>query len=212
MLSGLTGQAPLPELAEPTRFVPVSADCDEPLVTVEHNRVFDLSCYERAGWPHTRPHLQLREGAAQRLYRVADRMPEPFGIAVFDAWRALELQQAIYEAAYADPHLPAGFVSHPNPDPANPPPHLTGGTVDLTLAWDGQALALGTSFDDFHEGAHAASLESDPGPERELRRFLYWHMHAAGFVVLAQEWWHFEYGTQRWAAITGNEPIYAAAS
>jgi D-alanyl-D-alanine dipeptidase len=37
-------------------------------------------------------------------------------------------------------------------------------------------------------------------------------MRSGGFVVLHCEWWHFEFGTRRWAAITGNAPRYGAAS
>ncbi len=35
---------------------------------------------------------------------------------------------------------------------------------------------------------------------------------AEGFVVFDGEWWHFEHGTRRWAAITGHPPRYGPAS
>ena len=28
------------------------------------------------------------------------------------------------------------------------------------------------------------------------------------FVVLAEEWWHFEFGTRLWAALTGQPAMY----
>ncbi len=108
--------------------------------------------------------------------------------------------------------LPPGFVSEPTESPLTPPPHLTGGTVDLTLTLDGIPLSLGTSFDDFSLAARADSLEMSPSPARDLRRLLYHAMRAEGFVVLDCEWWHYEYGTRRWAALTGNEPLYGPAS
>ena len=46
---------------------------------------------------------------------------------------------------------------------------------------------------------------------RELRRLLYRTMHDAGFVVLHCEWWHFEFGTRRWAAIRSERPRYGPA-
>ena len=37
-------------------------------------------------------------------------------------------------------------------------------------------------------------------------------MTAAGFVVFDGEWWHFEYGTRRWGAVTGNAPLFGPAA
>jgi D-alanyl-D-alanine dipeptidase len=36
-------------------------------------------------------------------------------------------------------------------------------------------------------------------------------MASKGFVVFDGEWWHFEYGTRRWAAITGGTPRFGPA-
>jgi hypothetical protein len=40
---------------------------------------------------------------------------------------------------------------------------------------------------------------------------LYWAMRDQGFIVIDCEWWHFEIGTRRWAALTGRTPWYGAA-
>ena len=54
-----------------------------------------------------------------------------------------------------------------------PPPHLTGGAVDLTLGdGDGRPLDLGTDFDAFVPEAGARALEGIPGQARDLRRTL----------------------------------------
>ncbi|HQZ85398.1 MAG TPA: M15 family metallopeptidase [Actinomycetota bacterium] len=60
----------------------------------------------------------------------------------------------------------------------------------------------------------APDAASDPvaSQARDLRRLLYATMSAAGFVVLAREWWHFEYGTRLWAGVGGRQPLYPAAS
>ncbi len=203
-------QRPLPELIEPA-LPPVDAPVDDPLIEVAHRRIRVLANYWHAGWIHARPDCWLRSTAMARLGAVADRLPPRWGLAVYDAWRPLELQAELYAAAYADARLPAGFVAPPVSDPRRPPPHLTGGTVDLTLTLDGTPLALGTDFDGFTPQAAAAALEATPGPERELRRMLFWAMRAEGFVLLGFEWWHFEYGTPRWAAITGAAPLYGPA-
>lgn len=169
--------------------------------------------YRRKGWPHTVEGAWLRRSVARRLLAARATLPRGFGLAVFDAWRPLALQGALHDAAYRDHDLPEGFVAPPSTDPATPPPHLTGATVDLTLSFGGRALALGSGFDDFTPAAHADHLESVPGSDhaREARRLLIHTMHAQGFVVLHCEWWHFEIGTRYWAAISGATPHFGAA-
>lgn len=208
-------QAPLPAVADPDAFpdVPAAADGDAvELVVVAHRRIRGLGAYWHTGWLTSEPLTWMRADAADRLYDAADALPDRFGFAIFDAWRPAALQREIYDAAYADPTLPPGFVTPPSTDRATPPPHTTGGTVDLTLTWDGAPLALGTLFDDFTDAAALASFEGVPGSVRELRRMLFWAMTGAGFAPYPQEWWHFEYGTRRWAARNGCDPLYHAAS
>lgn len=196
-----------PELTPLARAAVVNT---EPLVAVTNPRVLCLEAYRNAGWEQARPGTWLRKGVARRLYSVADTLPERFGLAVFDAWRPIELQREIYDAAYKDPDLPAGFVNVPSRDPGTPPPHFTGGTVDITLTFDGRALALGTDFDGYNVSAATCSFEDRPGNIRTLRRLLYWSMRSQGFVVIPNEWWHFEYGTRLWSALTGQNALYGA--
>jgi zinc D-Ala-D-Ala dipeptidase len=207
---GIEPQPPLPVLTDPEPS-PVTSPSAEALVPIVHRRIRVLSNYFHAGWEHASVAMLLRESAMQRLTAVVDALPPRIGLAVFDAYRPLPLQAELYDAAYSDTRLPPGFVSEPVADPATPPPHLTGGTVDLSLTIDGIALALGTDFDGFTEDAETVFLENTPGPDRELRRFLVHRMRAEGFVALHCEWWHFEYGTRRWAAIKGLQPIYGPA-
>ena len=202
---------PLPELTEPAEGV-VANPSDEPMVRVEHRRIRVLANYWHAGWSTAIPTTWLRQGVMDRVAAVADALPDRWGLAVFDAWRPLELQRELYEAATADPNIQPGLMAPPSADPATPPPHLTGGAVDLTLTWDGTPLALGTGFDDITSRAFVASLEDEPGPARHLRRALFHRMAAEGFVVYPGEWWHFEWGTRRWAGVRGDQPIYGPAS
>lgn len=203
---------PLPVLAEPDQQPPVLAPLDESLVEVSDRRLTVVDAYARAGWANARQGAWLREEALGRLLGALTTLPDRFGLAVFDAWRPLALQEELYRAAYRDPRLPPGFVAPASDSPTEPPPHLTGGTVDCTLTYSGRPLALGTGYDDFTPLAHAAAFEDEPGLVRDLRRLLFWTMAGAGFVVLANEWWHFEFGTRRWAAITGRAPRYGPAS
>jgi D-alanyl-D-alanine dipeptidase len=205
---------PLPPVIDPENLPAVVADAagsPVPLVPVVHRRIRNLATYWHAGWQTAEPGTWMRADAAELLYAAADALPDRYGFAVFDAWRPAALQREIYDAAYSDPALPAGFVTPPSIDPTTPPPHTTGGTVDLTLTWDGAPLALGTEFDDFTDAAALDTFEGTPTLVRDLRRTLFWAMVDVGFAPYPQEWWHFEYGTRRWAARLGVEPLYPAA-
>ena len=198
---------PLPALEEPPEGE-VTQPVDEPMVRVEHRRIRVLANYWHAGWDHAIADTWLRRDVADRLGAVADALPQRWGLAVFDAWRPLELQAQLYDAATADPATEPGFMAPPSTDPRTPPSHLTGGAVDLTLTFDHTPLAAGTRFDDTSSRAFVDALEDQPGVARGIRRALFHRMAAEGFVVYRGEWWHFEWGTRRWAGIRGETPRY----
>ena len=109
------------------------------------------------------------------------------------------------------------------------PTHITGGAIDVTLRnrETKEHLFFGGVFDDPSEITHTAyfesalvALEGDteqmPLSDQEAlknRRLLYWAMASVGFMNYAFEWWHFDLGTQLWAAnrsmTQDDEQIYA---
>ncbi len=187
---------------------PLDALLVDPLVEMPPADLLLLNWYRQEGWGRAIDGVWARKKVLERLQLARRRLPQPFDFAVFDAWRSLELQRDLYEHFANGPvgATPPGAVAAPTSDPLKPPPHLTGGAIDLTLSWRGKPLALGTSFDEFGDAAHTAHFEGEPGPVRTLRRLLYWALREQGFVVLAEEWWHFECGTRQWAALR-NEPV-----
>ncbi len=199
---GLAALVRTPELTE-LPDGPTSASTD--LVPVEDPRIRVLGAYFHERWPFAIAGAYLRPEAFERLVLAAESLPDPFGLAVWDAWRDPRLQAVLHERVYRDGDLPPGFVAPPDPDPRRCPPHASGGTVDLTLTWSGHPLALGTGFDAFVPEAASAALEPDgPRLARDLRRLLGAAMSGAGFVAHPQEWWHWEYGTRYWAAVVGT--------
>jgi D-alanyl-D-alanine dipeptidase len=104
------------------------------------------------------------------------------------------------------------FWAPPSESAATPPPHSTGGAVDLTLAdAQGQELAMGGAIDaigPISEPLHYAAMAQQQPDSQEA----FWHgrrlalteaMQAAGFAQHPNEWWHFSWGDQLWAWRTG---------
>lgn len=164
----------------------------------------------------------VRSSVADRLLQAARLLPDGLRLVVLDGYRPLQVQQALYdrfkqqlleqgwtesEEMYAELHR---FVARPTANPAKPPRHLTGGAVDLTIAGPDGWLEMGTAFDDFSERACTryfetlANLSEADQKARANRRLLYHVMIRAGFTNYADEWWHFDYGNQAWAAQTGS--------
>lgn len=197
----------LPDLPE---YPPIPAPAAH--LVFRHPRVQPFPVYWSTGLPHAPRWVLLRPAVAEKVVLAALSLPAGFGLAVLDAWRPLEVQEELYARAYKDPTLPAGFVSFPSSDPNEPPPHLTGAALDVTLTFEGRMLALGTDFDAFEPASRPDFFETSPGPTRSLRRMLYHAMHSQWFVQDAMEWWHFEYGTRRWSAHTDEPTLYGATS
>ena len=201
----------IPELSE-SELPRLDDFDDEPLVALQHPRIRTLKCYWEAGWENALDGCWIRESVAKKLYAIAEELPDRWGLGIFDAWRPLALQNELFKAASEDPLIPEELFAKPSSDPVAPPPHLTGGAVDLTFTVDNVPLAPGSGFDDITPAARADFLEEIPGFNRDFRRFLYWMMRSQNFIVFREEWWHFEFGTRRWGALTENKATFGVAS
>lgn len=169
--------------------------------------------------------LYAREGIGAKLRRLNLALMEAgLELYLFDAYRPRAVQ-----AYFHDVWMPAElkrrrpelsgealaaeverYWAAPTDDPARPAPHSTGAALDLTLRWkDGETLWMGSLFDDATRIAHRDRFERDCGMSfsdteaRANRRLLHWAMAAEGFAGHPDEWWHFSYGDQLWAALTG---------
>lgn len=169
----------------------------------------------------------IREGVGRRLADVDRRLAaEGLRLHLFDAWRPRavqayfhdvwtprELRRRMPEASAEEiAARVATYWSAPTDDPARPAPHATGAAVDLTLAWeDGAPLYMGSLFDevsalaapDHFEALDEAAPSFSAEEARANRRLLFWVMTQAGFVCHPDEWWHYSYGDQLWARLTG---------
>lgn len=182
----------------------------------------------RVAVPGAVPNLLLREDAAQRLVAV-DRLlaAEGMRLFVFDAWRPQAVQRYFHDVWFPAwlsarrPELSGDalmievqqYWAAPTTSADSPSPHSTGGAVDLTIvaAETLQPLFMGGIFDDVTEDAWTDAWERRPAVSmsddeaRANRRLLYWAMAEAGFANNPTEWWHYSWGDQMWARLTGQK-------
>ncbi len=179
--------------------------------------------YLLQGIPGATASFYVRKTVADMLIRAAKALPTGFKLKIFDTWRPLAVQKALFDSYYSrlqrrfpDKDHPALmqmtslFICCPSEDPDRPFVHSTGGAVDLTVVDPaGNALDMGTGFDDFSDAAHTAYFENSGSlTVRNNRRLLYNAMLSAGFTNYPAEWWHYDYGDAFWAAEKKTNPIY----
>lgn len=165
--------------------------------------------YRELGLVHAQGPPLVRAGLLDRLVRASAGLPDGYDLLVLDGWRSVDLQREVREHyAEASGGDVGAYVA--DPDGVADPPHTTGGAVDLTLAWQGHGLALGTDYDDFSVRAHPHALEDGGPPSRDaaLRRLLHQALTGVGLVVHPLEWWHWSYGDAVWAAATRRPTCY----
>ncbi|MGD0189826.1 MAG: M15 family metallopeptidase [Rhizomicrobium sp.] len=174
------------------------------------------------------PELWSRRSVARRLENVNATLARAgLELFVFDAWRPRAVQ-----AYFHDVWMPAQLKKHrpdltgaaltteierywaaPTKDENSPAPHATGAAVDLSIRWiGGELLWMGSLFDDVTQIAHRDHFERNApamcfsdNEARANRRLLHWAMSKQGFSGHAEEWWHFSWGDQMWAAVNGEK-------
>jgi D-alanyl-D-alanine dipeptidase len=147
---------------------------------------------------------------------------------LFDGFRPLAVQQWLWgrflgsdsrpEPGFTDEELGAAvrqFVAFPQADPLAPPPHRTGGAVDVYLIdsatgksfrWGPRPMRRCPPRSPAGSRASHRAVHHEPPPAVHV-------MTGAGFTNYLGEWWHFDYGNQRWANVSGaSAAVYGAAS
>lgn len=195
------------------RAVPI-ADNGEPLADPRtlSKRIHFLEKHPKfADMPRT---PKVRKSVAEMLARAADSLPHGTDITIIEGFRPLHQQRFMYE------HLKAEFAArHPEwakatlhritntmsapPDDSCPPPHSTGGAVDLTLIHTGShALLDMTSPFEMDETSAPADTPGLTPEAQANRRLLFQTLEAVGLTNYIGEWWHWSYGDSGWALRT----------
>lgn len=230
-MNRITGWRPIPDYSgldlATVRQHPID-ECGELLVPASlcPERILVRPQYFIEGLPGALPECYVREGVLERLVHAADTLPSGYKLVLLDSWRPFVLQKWLFEqheqqfnveGSLSCKQSPETFVSRPSENIEQQPPfHLTGGAVDVTLANSyGQTLDMGTRFDETTAASYTYHYEAVDEADkhgcsvRDNRRFLYQIMVDSGFVNIPSEWWHFSYGDQLWASLNGhNRAIY----
>lgn len=210
-------------------------ECGErliPLSTLEPERILVRSQYFLNGIKGAAEECFVRDTVAKMLIKASKRLPGRYKLVIWDAWRPVEVQGAIFnmhieklknfnpdfdkENLY---RLAKRYVSLPSFDANKPSPHNTGGAVDSSIIdSSGNYLNMGTGFDDFSVKSNTRYYEELLERKRSLsdedllilnnRRLLFHTMAAVGFTNYRAEWWHYDYGNQFWGKSKGVNAIY----
>lgn len=219
-------ETPIPSTSEFSwelyKQIPI-LDTGEDLIPLStSDRLVTYPFYAKMGIATAMPECFVREGVFEKLHQATQLIPSNIKIVVLDGWRPYSVQQYLYDTLmnilkksfpdHSESHLhekAKRLVSPPSADVKSPSPHLTGGSVDVTLCDEmGRFLDMGTHFDEANERSWTDALEteeSDKSRAKENRRILYHAMLEVGFTNLPSEWWHYDFGNQLWAYRTGKE-------
>jgi zinc D-Ala-D-Ala dipeptidase len=171
----------------------------------EHHPVYEFA----------RVHLARRR-VAEMLAEAAEQLPDGLNLVVVEAWRSPAVQQQMYAATereFREKHpewSPAVLRRVANrfsapPDHRVPPPHCTGGAVDVKLTTpQGEDLDFSSPFPAVSRLSAATDVRGLSPTARANRHLLVATLTSVGFTNYPAEWWHWEYGTPGWALRSGQ--------
>ena len=163
----------------------------------------------------------LRHSVAEKVNQVQERLPAGHILTIGTCLRTIEMQRGIRENVTKDmsekhPEWPAATLARmlnrmvAPPDDPSPPPHTTGGALDVGIQGpNGEPLDFG-SGDNFWATAptYAGKLSETA---RANRLLLIEAMESTGLTNYVGEWWHWSYGDQGWALRVGSPVAYYGA-
>jgi D-alanyl-D-alanine dipeptidase len=227
-------EKPIPTIKFPENKIPVGSPIDESMMYIDNYFICESKYnhwIETGGKPipGSSPHIIARKTVVQKLLDAERLLPKGYRFKIYDAYRPIAVQQALWDYFRAQKEtqnpdktpkeidkITAFCVSFPSYNVLEPSLHNTGGAVDLTIIDEnGNELDMGCEFDEFSNKSWTNHFEQDcyngenNDVVRDNRRLLYNVMTAVGFTNLPSEWWHFDYGDDKWAQLNHTAPLYA---
>jgi len=175
----------------------------------------------------------LREGVVSRLIKANNYLQtihRNYSLILYDSWRPIEVQSYMFYLAFESECEKRGLNIHlkefnsypeiikkvekfwafPSFDEKCPPPHSTGGAIDLSIVdSSGKLIDMGCEIDKMDDSAFPAFYKDRNSKESiiwdDRRNLLKKVMLEFEFVQHPNEWWHFSYGDQLWAWTNQNE-------
>ncbi len=194
------------------RHVPI-VECGEPLV--DFMETCPLLVWHTPRMNYTRARF-ARQTLAEKLCQAARALPDGYQLAVLECWRPLHIQHRMHLSVRArlrkrHPEWTetklvraANTLSAPI-DRRVPPPHSTGGAVDLWLVdVDGHRLDHTGPFDVYDPSCYAAKAKGLGEEAQRVRAVMRAALEPTGLTNYPSEYWHWSYGDQGWAYRGGH--------
>ena len=208
--------------------IPIKDNGDKLIAIPSYLNFIDPHPYYHLGAPYKDKTSiwNLREEVVERLVKVNDYLisKSSFSLLICDSWRPLEVQEFMFKRAFLlecekldiDASLKnmksypsilkkvENFWAYPSFDSRCPPPHSTGGALDVCLSdIEGNLVEMGSTVDQMDQTSNPdfyANINNEEAIIWNSRRNLLREiMTKFGFAQHPNEWWHFSYGDQLWA-------------
>jgi D-alanyl-D-alanine dipeptidase len=208
--------------------IPIKDNGDKLIAIPSYFNFLDPHPYFHLGAPYKDKTSiwKLREEVVNRLVKVNDYLisKSSFYLLIYDSWRPLEVQEFMFKRAFLleckKSDIDASFKNiklypsilekvekfwaYPSYDSRFPPPHATGGALDVCLSdKDGNLIEMGSTIDQMDKTSNPDFYTNKKNEEEIIwnsrRNLLREIMTKYGFAQHPNEWWHFSYGDQLWA-------------
>jgi len=208
--------------------IPIKDNGDKLIAIPSCLKILDPHPYSNLGAPYQDKTSiwKLREEVVNRLVKVNDYLisKSSFNLLIYDSWRPLEVQEFMFKRAFllecekfdvdisfenikSYPFIlkkVEKYWAYPSYDIRCPPPHSTGGAIDVCLSdKEGNLLEMGSMVDQMDEASNPNFYANSKNKEAIIwnsrRNLLREIMTKFGFAQHPNEWWHFSYGDQLWA-------------
>jgi D-alanyl-D-alanine dipeptidase len=222
----MTEQEPMPQ---PTLDRPIIDHYGEPVEALVKVPIVDngeplvdiFAVCPGLRWAEKSPRFDFpRSGLARRtvaemLKHAQGLLPHGLHLQIVGAFRPFDIQRQMYEAARAemaaqhpdwDDDLLTEYLNVFSAPPIwdTPPPHTTGGAVDLSIIDEhGERLDMVSPFEIGWDSAptYIEGLSTEAQANRAL---LIRVLTASGLTNFPGEWWHWSWGEPGWALRTGH--------
>ena len=208
--------------------IPIKENGDKLIAIPSYLNFFDPHPYAHLGAPYKDKTSiwKLRKEVVNRLVKANYYLisKNNFCLLIYDSWRPLEVQEFMFKRAFflecekldidasledmkSYPHILnkiEKFWAYPSFDSNCPPPHSTGGALDVCLSDKyGNIIDMGSKVDQMDESSIPDFYENAKNEQSIIwnrrRNLLKEIMNKFGFAQHPYEWWHFSYGDQLWA-------------